>query len=144
MISYCPCHITVSSHERHGVFNRRQPRLCVPQLVQVDNKKNAPRADDILKFIFLNENCSILIVIPLKFVPQSQINNNPVLIQTKDHDLNVTGGCESNISIKETFVYDGKTRTKNMKKINIDYRKQTRYDRPYSVTSDAAKHKPNA
>ena len=37
--------------------------------------------NDTSKFIFLFENCCILIQISLKFVPNSQIDNNPVMIQ---------------------------------------------------------------
>ena len=38
-------------------------------------------ADDIFKFIFLNENVWIPIKISLKFVPKGQINNIPALVQ---------------------------------------------------------------
>ena len=38
-------------------------------------------ADDIFKCIFLNENVLISIKISLKFVPKSQINNIPALVQ---------------------------------------------------------------
>ena len=38
-------------------------------------------ADDIFKWIFLNENVWILINISLKFVPQGPINNIPALVQ---------------------------------------------------------------
>ena len=38
-------------------------------------------ADDIFKFIFLNENVWISIKIPLKFVPKVRINNIPALVQ---------------------------------------------------------------
>ena len=38
-------------------------------------------ADDIFKFIFLTENVWISINISVKFVPQGQINNIPVLVQ---------------------------------------------------------------
>ena len=37
--------------------------------------------DDIFKYIFLNENVSILIKISLKFVPKGPINNIPALVQ---------------------------------------------------------------
>ena len=37
--------------------------------------------DDILKWIFLNENIWILLRISLKFVPKVQINNIPALVQ---------------------------------------------------------------
>ena len=33
--------------------------------------------DDIFKYIFLNENISISIIISLRFVPKSHINNTP-------------------------------------------------------------------
>ena len=38
-------------------------------------------ADDIFKWIFLNENGRITIQISLKFVPRSPIDNNPALVQ---------------------------------------------------------------
>ena len=38
-------------------------------------------ADDIFRYIFLNENFCILIKISLKFVPKGQIDNNPPLVQ---------------------------------------------------------------
>ena len=38
-------------------------------------------ADDIFKYIFLNENVSIAIKISLKFVPKGPINNNLALVQ---------------------------------------------------------------
>ena len=37
--------------------------------------------DDIFKYIFFNENVWIAIKIPLKFVPNGQINNIPALVQ---------------------------------------------------------------
>ena len=37
-------------------------------------------ADDILKYIFLNENARISIKISLKFVPKGPIDNNPALV----------------------------------------------------------------
>ena len=37
--------------------------------------------DDILKWVFLNENVWISIAISLKFVPKGQINNIPALVQ---------------------------------------------------------------
>ena len=37
--------------------------------------------DDIFKCIFLNENVSIMIEIPLKFVPMGAFNNIPALVQ---------------------------------------------------------------
>ena len=40
-----------------------------------------PFADDIFKWIFLNENVWILINISLKFVPRGPINNIPTLVQ---------------------------------------------------------------
>ena len=38
-------------------------------------------ADDILKWILLNQNIWILIDISLKFIPKGQINNTPALVQ---------------------------------------------------------------
>ena len=38
-------------------------------------------ADVISKFIFLNENCSILIQISLKYVHKGPIDNNTALVQ---------------------------------------------------------------
>ena len=38
-------------------------------------------ADDVLKYIFLNENVWISLNIPLKFVPRGPINNIPALVQ---------------------------------------------------------------
>ena len=38
-------------------------------------------ADDIFKYIFLNENVSFLNKISLKFVPKGLINNIPALVQ---------------------------------------------------------------
>ena len=40
-----------------------------------------PFADDIIKYIFLNENVWIPIKISLKFVPKGRINNIPALVQ---------------------------------------------------------------
>ena len=45
-------------------------------------KQNGRRfADDIFKWIFMNENVRILIKISLKFVPKGPINSNPALVQ---------------------------------------------------------------
>ena len=54
----------------HGVPNTLRPRR---------NWRHF--ADDILKWIFLNENVWIPIKISLKFVPQCPINNIPALVQ---------------------------------------------------------------
>ena len=45
------------------------------------DKMAAILADDILKWIFLNENGRILIQISLKFVPRSPVGNKPALVQ---------------------------------------------------------------
>ena len=45
------------------------------------DKMDAILADNIFKWIFLNENGRILIQISLKFVPRSPIDNNPALVQ---------------------------------------------------------------
>ena len=52
------------------VLNTLRPR---------QNDRHFP--DDILKWIFLNENVWISIEISLKFVPKGQINNIPALVQ---------------------------------------------------------------
>ena len=41
-------------------------------------------ADNIFKFIFLNENIWIFIDISLKFIPKGPIDKRPALIQIKD------------------------------------------------------------
>ena len=41
-------------------------------------------ADDIIKWIFLNENDRIPIQISLKFVPRSPIDNKPALVHVMD------------------------------------------------------------
>ena len=57
--------------------------LCWPQCFNTlrprQNGRHFP--DDILKWIFLNENVRISIEISLKFVPKGQINNIPLLVQ---------------------------------------------------------------
>ena len=45
------------------------------------DKMAAILADDSFKCIFLNENDKIQIKISLKFVPRSQIENKPALVQ---------------------------------------------------------------
>ena len=42
---------------------------------------SAISADDIFKWIFLNENSRIPIQISLKFVPKSPTDNKPILVQ---------------------------------------------------------------
>ena len=44
------------------------------------NTMAAILADDIYKYIFVNEKLCILIKISMKFVPESQIDNNPALV----------------------------------------------------------------
>ena len=51
-------------------FNTLRPR---------QNGRHFP--DDIFKFIFMNENDSIVIKISLKFIPKGPINNIPALVQ---------------------------------------------------------------
>ena len=60
----------LSSSPRGQWVNTLRPR---------QNGRHFP--DDILEWIFLNENVWILIEISLKFVPKGQINNIPVLVQ---------------------------------------------------------------
>ena len=38
-------------------------------------------ADDIFKWIFLNENCCISIKISLKYIGKGPVDNNPTLVQ---------------------------------------------------------------
>ena len=52
---------------------------CVNTLRQRQNGRHF--ADDIFKYIFLNENVWILIKISLKFVPKGLMNNIPSLVQ---------------------------------------------------------------
>ena len=42
-------------------------------------------ADDIFKYIFLNENNRITIQITVKFVPRSSIDNKPAFVQVMAH-----------------------------------------------------------
>ena len=51
------------------------------------NKMATILADDIFKWIFLNENDRILIQISLKYIPRSPIDNKPVLVQVKARRL---------------------------------------------------------
>ena len=53
---------------------------CVPNTLR-PRRNWRHFADDILKWIFLNENVWIPIEISLKFVPQCPINNIPALVQ---------------------------------------------------------------
>ena len=63
---YCShCSVDCSS-----VFNTLRPR-----------QNGRHFADDIFKYIFVNENVLISIKISLKFVPKSPINNIPSLVQ---------------------------------------------------------------
>ena len=63
--------------------------ILFPQITYVpgDIKRLRPKqngcslADIIFKCILLNENCCILIQIPLKFAPEVPINNKPALVQ---------------------------------------------------------------
>ena len=57
--------------------------LCnIPQLTHLPlDKMAAIVADDMFKWIFLNENGRILIQISLKFVPRGPIDNKPALVQ---------------------------------------------------------------
>ena len=55
--------------------------ICSPGLNTLRPKNGHHFADDILKCFFLNENAWIPNNIPLKFVSQGLINNNPALVQ---------------------------------------------------------------
>ena len=71
-------YLTVSS-VRHDIFSSVTGYLCINTLRPRQNGRHF--ADDIFKCIFLNENVSIAIKIPLKFVPKGPINNIPALVQ---------------------------------------------------------------
>ena len=45
------------------------------------DKMAANLADNIFKCIFLNENDRILIKVSLKYIPRTQIDNTPALVQ---------------------------------------------------------------
>ena len=47
----------------------------------IEAEKNGSLFEDIFLCIFLNEKVWILINISLKFVPEAQINNIPILVQ---------------------------------------------------------------
>ena len=64
----CPCHDVIIRCA--GSFNTLRPR-----------QNGRHFADDIFKYIFLNENVWIPIRISLKFVPKGPINNIPSLVQ---------------------------------------------------------------
>ena len=63
--------------------------LMIPMIILTFNNFNtlSPRqnsrhfADDIFRYIFLNDNVRILFKISLKFVPKGLIDNNPALVQ---------------------------------------------------------------
>ena len=62
-------HVLCWGQMRKNLINTLRPR---------QNGRHFP--DDIFKWIFLNENLSILIDISLKFVPNGPINNIPALV----------------------------------------------------------------
>ena len=56
--------------------------ICQQTLTHLPlDKMAAILADDIFKFVFLNENGRILIQISLKFVSRNPIDNKPALVQ---------------------------------------------------------------
>ena len=63
--------------------NRRQ--ILIRKVWYLNTLRPRPNgrhfADDIFKWIFLNENVWISIIISLKFVPRGPINNIPTLVQ---------------------------------------------------------------
>ena len=63
-------------HRQHVITCTNDHPICRPQCV---NGRHF--ADDIFKYIFLNENGWIPIKISLKFVPKGRINNIPALVQ---------------------------------------------------------------
>ena len=64
------CYSTSLDMDIHVLINTLRPR-----------QNDCYFADNIFKFIFLNENVWILIKISLKFVPKGSINNIPTLVQ---------------------------------------------------------------
>ena len=76
----------------HSKRPKRNPCVSIPLLKHTfiiyynlntlrlrQNGRHFP--DDILKYIFVNENLWILIKISLMFVPKDPINNNPAVVQ---------------------------------------------------------------
>ena len=62
--------------------NTLKPNLAQSWVNTLRPRQNGRHfADDIFKWIFLNENVSIPIKIPMKFVPKCPINNIPALVQ---------------------------------------------------------------
>ena len=55
------------------------PCFCLNTLRPKQNGRCFP--DDIFKYIFLNENVGISLMISLKFIPKVRINNIPALVQ---------------------------------------------------------------
>ena len=74
-----PCHYLIqcwpSSMAPYGVTNSQWVNTLRPR------QNGRHFADDIFKWIFLNENVWLPIEISLKFVPQDPINNIPALVQ---------------------------------------------------------------
>ena len=71
---------------RQVPLNSTSDELYLNILTPRQNGRHFP--DDVLKWIFLNENVSILLKISLKFVPKVRINNIPALDQATSHYLN--------------------------------------------------------
>ena len=77
-VSLISCRSRSSVNEVIGVH-----LICWKELTQWGRERQNGRhfPDDILKWIFFNENVWISIEISLKFVPKGQINNIPALVQ---------------------------------------------------------------
>ena len=63
-----------------GSEGKKHPRISPFNILRL-RQNGCHFADDIFKYIFLNENVWILIKISLKFVPKCPINNIPALVQ---------------------------------------------------------------
>ena len=73
-----PSHYLIQCRLRAAPYGATRPQ----QVNTLRPRQNGRHfADDIFKWIFLNENVRISIKISLKFVPKGQINNIPALVQ---------------------------------------------------------------
>ena len=75
-LAFFPCDLEIW---RMALKNNRAPSKAFNTLRPRQNERLF--ADDIFKWIFLNENVWISIMISLKFVPKGPINNIPALVQ---------------------------------------------------------------
>ena len=74
--------ISTKLYNKHSLFLVASLRSITGNLTHLPLYKMAAiLTDNILNCIFLNENDRILIQISLKYVPKSQINSKPELVQ---------------------------------------------------------------